>query len=85
MLPVWWDTYGCAETARHLGIGLIGNVGAAPRVEAEQFTQKLRMVLESSTMRAKAAAVGAACKRNGEGRVLAAKVVIDFADAKSIG
>ncbi len=81
-LPVWIDTYEYAERARHLGIGLIGNVGVAPGVESTQLGSKLLQVINDETIKKKAAEVGLACKRRGEGREIAAAEIVQWAQNK---
>lgn len=82
VLPIWVDTYEYAERARHLGIGLIGNVGVAPRVESMQMGLKLLQVINDETIKKRAEEVGAACKRRGEGREIAAAEIIQWAQKR---
>ncbi|PSK57830.1 hypothetical protein B9Z65_9032 [Elsinoe australis] len=81
VLPIWWDTYEYAERAKYHRIGAIGNAGVAPAVDADQFGSELLLVLGDKEIKRNAAAIGAACKRRGEGREIAAAEVASWAQA----
>lgn len=84
VLPVWLDTYQYASRVEFLDIGVFGNKGCAPGVQAEEFGKALVRVTgdteEAVMFRAAAKRLKELCKTRGNGRQLSS-----FAVLKEIG
>ncbi len=87
VLPVWYDTYGFANRAEWLGIGLWGSRKAAPGAEAAEFADALGTVVgdggEGKRIFERSRELGAVCKKAG-GRKTAAAVVVDLMSEKKL-
>lgn len=80
VLPQWADCYDYAERVELLGIGRLGNRQAKPQWSAPELSEAILDVLlggRSTVVRQKAAALSETCKKNGNGAVNAARVILE--------
>jgi UDP:flavonoid glycosyltransferase YjiC (YdhE family) len=78
ILPIWLDTYEFAARTEWLGIGAHGSRGAAPSVEASEFSKALTRALDDEKIISRAKEIGNLC-RKAEGRELACERLSDWA------
>jgi UDP:flavonoid glycosyltransferase YjiC (YdhE family) len=83
VLPVWIDCFDFANRAEMLGIGLWGNKSTVPKNSASELGPAMIEVLlgsRSNVMRNQARDLAEVCRREGEGRVIAARAVMQQID-----
>ncbi|KAH8881786.1 UDP-Glycosyltransferase/glycogen phosphorylase [Thozetella sp. PMI_491] len=78
VLPAWWDTYEYAARVEYLGIGRFANKQSAPRASAPELEEALIHVLGDVKMRRRAEELADACRRHGEGRVIAHDRIVEL-------
>ncbi|KAK2599137.1 hypothetical protein QQS21_005398 [Conoideocrella luteorostrata] len=89
ILPLWADTYDCAQMAEHLGIGIWPGQNIAPLWDAETLSQGFMEILtgtKSLLIQKKAAALGEVARRYGGSKTAAtmiAKVASEDRDASN--
>lgn len=79
VLPVWVDCFDFANRAEMLGIGLWGNKSTIPMNSAAELGPALTEVLlgdKSDHMRNRARDLAELCHRDGEGRTVAARAIM---------
>ncbi|WQF84437.1 Putative UDP-glucuronosyl/UDP-glucosyltransferase [Colletotrichum destructivum] len=79
VLPVWFDTYDFATRVEYLGIGKRGSTNHAPKCAAKELGPILKEVVlgeSAEGFRKKAADLAEVCRRDGGGRVIAAKAIL---------
>ncbi|KAM0430037.1 hypothetical protein ACHAPT_006043 [Fusarium lateritium] len=79
VLPQWTDCYDFAQRVEMLGIGRLGSRKTKPRWVAKELSQSLADVIfgkDSEAMKKKAEDLAKLCKNAGEGRDVAAKIIL---------
>ncbi|KAH7014863.1 family 1 glycosyltransferase [Ilyonectria destructans] len=80
VLPLWTDCYEYAQRVEMHGIGRWGTRVSKPKWTAEELTRELLVVLHgerSDAMKVKARELAAICKINGNGAVVAARMLLE--------
>lgn len=89
VLPVWFDTYDYAARVEYLGIGIYGSKTSAPNVRAAELGPALVRITadsdEAAKFRAGAKRLKELCRAKGNGRELAAAVILDEASTVVTG
>jgi UDP:flavonoid glycosyltransferase YjiC (YdhE family) len=74
VLPQWYDTYDFANKAEYLGIGVYASRSVAPNVEAQEFSEGVKLAL-GHEITAKARMLRDSIVKKGEGRVIACREI----------
>ncbi|KAF7556680.1 hypothetical protein G7Z17_g1246 [Cylindrodendrum hubeiense] len=80
VLPLWTDCYEYAQRVEMHGIGRWGTRISKPQWTSEELTRELLIVLlgeRSEAMKRKAKELAAVCKANGNGAIVAAKIILE--------
>jgi len=88
VLPVWFDTYDFAAKVEFLGVGLYGSKSSAPRIGAEEFAEKVGVMVGEGEgavrIKRRARELGVLCGGR-EGRIVAAERILEAVKGEKVG